>query len=80
MPASAFDGPLGPSLFKVISGAPSAEELAAVTAILSAAASNAEDGTDAAGDSDRAARTADWDRPERFSPVSWMAAGRSVGS
>ncbi|MFI7291507.1 acyl-CoA carboxylase subunit epsilon [Streptomyces anulatus] len=75
MSASAFDGPLGPSLLKVISGAPSAEELAAVTALLTAL-SNAS-GTGAG--SDPVPQPADWNRAASFSRVSWMAAGRSAG-
>jgi hypothetical protein len=71
MSAPALEGPLGPSLFKVISGCPTPEELAVVTALLSslstaAAASAAEPDADSPA-------PADWGRPEAFPPVSWMA-------
>ncbi|MGW0779042.1 acyl-CoA carboxylase subunit epsilon [Streptomyces sp. NPDC002835] len=71
MSAPALEGPLGPSLFKVISGCPTPEELAVVTALLrsltmSAAASAA------APEADGPAPAA-WGRPEVFPPVSWMA-------
>jgi hypothetical protein len=81
MPTSALDGPLGPTLFKVISGTPTAEELAAVTALLTALASTAAAHTEAASDpAGPASQTAGWSRPERFPPASWMAVGRSTGS
>jgi hypothetical protein len=74
MSAPALEGPLGPSLFKVISGCPTPEELAVVTALLSsltmsAAASAA---SAAAPEADGPAPAA-WGRPEVFPPVSWMA-------
>ncbi|MGW7097566.1 acyl-CoA carboxylase epsilon subunit [Streptomyces sp. NPDC054874] len=75
MSASAIDGPLGPSLLKVISGVPSAEELAAVAALLTALSRTA--GTGAEGDP--VPQPADWNRAAHFSQVSWMAAGRSAG-
>ncbi|UYQ64844.1 acyl-CoA carboxylase epsilon subunit [Streptomyces peucetius] len=72
MSAPALEGPLGPSLFKVISGCPTPEELAVVTALLSAltasAATTAPDGSKAPGPAPAA-----WGRPETFPPVSWMA-------
>ncbi|ATW50996.1 acyl-CoA carboxylase subunit epsilon [Streptomyces xantholiticus] len=72
MSAPALEGPLGPSLFKVISGCPTPEELAAVTALLSALSTTA--ATSAAGDpeTDEPAPAA-WGRPEAFPPASWMA-------
>ncbi|MFF6813412.1 acyl-CoA carboxylase subunit epsilon [Streptomyces sp. NPDC012403] len=78
MPVSVLDGPLGPTLFKVISGSPSAEELAAVTLLLTALASTVED-DDGTG-SEQGPRAAEWDRPERVAPLSWRAARRSAGS
>ncbi|MGW0337649.1 acyl-CoA carboxylase subunit epsilon [Streptomyces sp. NPDC003011] len=71
---SVFDGPLGPALFKVVSGSPSAEELAAVTAVLTALAARTVPAP-------RPARAdAGWRRPHRFPPVSWRASEQSVGS
>lgn len=69
MSAPALEGPLGPSLFKVISGCPTPEELAVVTALLSAlsVATTAPDGPEAE------PAPAAWGRPEAFPPVSWMA-------
>ncbi|MFG2132171.1 acyl-CoA carboxylase subunit epsilon [Streptomyces sp. NPDC048751] len=78
MPASVFDGPLGPTLFKVVSGTPSAEELAAVTAVLTALAVTA--GAETEAGQLPASDIADWNRPELLPPASWMAARRSAGS
>ncbi|AZM56526.1 acyl-CoA carboxylase subunit epsilon [Streptomyces sp. WAC 01529] len=78
MTTSAFDGPLGPALLQVISGSPSAEELAAVTALLTALAVAA--GSEAGDSPAVAPRQAGWGRPQVFPPLSWMAAGRAGGS
>ncbi|NEB42205.1 acyl-CoA carboxylase subunit epsilon [Streptomyces sp. SID14515] len=75
MSASAFDGPLGPSLLKIIRGAPSAEELAAVTALVTALSSAAR----AEADGEPEPEPADWNRATTFSQVSWMAAGHRAG-
>ncbi|OCC07776.1 acyl-CoA carboxylase epsilon subunit [Streptomyces sp. PTY087I2] len=77
MSASAFDGPLGPSLLKVIRGTPSVEELAAVTALLTALSSAA--GAGAKAESEPAPEPAGWNHATSFSQVSWMAAGRWAG-
>jgi hypothetical protein len=71
MSAPALEGPLGPSLFKVISGCPTPEELAVVTALLSSLTTSAA-ATAAAPEPDGPAPAA-WGRPEAFPPVSWMA-------
>ncbi|MDJ0382259.1 acyl-CoA carboxylase epsilon subunit [Streptomyces sp. G-G2] len=67
MSTPAFDGPLGPTLIEIIRGTPTAEEIAALTALLTtlAAASAPEPGPVPA--------AAGWDRPERFPPASWRA-------
>ncbi|MCX4446046.1 acyl-CoA carboxylase epsilon subunit [Streptomyces sp. NPDC087866] len=70
MSAPALQGPLGTALFKVIRGAPSPEELAAVTALLTALTAA---GHDDPGPVRRAAPAAVWDRPDSFPPASWMA-------
>ncbi|MGW7272416.1 acyl-CoA carboxylase epsilon subunit [Streptomyces sp. NPDC054864] len=65
---SPLEGPLGPALLKVVKGAPTAEELAAVTLLLStAAAAGAEP------EPRPAPAAAAWDRPSDRSPVSWAA-------
>ncbi|MEU2800536.1 MULTISPECIES: acyl-CoA carboxylase subunit epsilon [unclassified Streptomyces] len=72
MSAPALQGALAPALFKVISGCPSPEELAAVTALLTAlSASAAGPASDVA--ATRPVATADWGRPEGCTPVSWAA-------
>jgi len=71
MSAPALEGPLGPSLFKVISGCPTPEELAVVTALLSSLSTSA--ATSAAGPETDEPAPAAWGRPEAFPPVSWMA-------
>ncbi|MEV7130837.1 acyl-CoA carboxylase epsilon subunit [Streptomyces sp. NPDC093260] len=64
-----FDGPLGPTVFEIVRGSPSAEELAAVTALLTALAAAREV-------SEPPVRGAGWPRPELCPPASWMAGGR----
>ncbi|MBM7056850.1 acyl-CoA carboxylase epsilon subunit [Streptomyces durocortorensis] len=72
MSAPALQGPLSSTLFKVIRGCPSPEELAAVAALLTAlSASAAPPAADA--DAGRSGDAAGWGRPEGFPPVSWMA-------
>ncbi|MFE9701901.1 acyl-CoA carboxylase subunit epsilon [Streptomyces sp. NPDC005930] len=67
-----FEGPLGPAVFRIVRGSPSAEELAALTALLtSLAATDSDDGAPPA-------RAAVWRRPELFPPVSWRARGSAA--
>ncbi|MEU6484903.1 acyl-CoA carboxylase epsilon subunit [Streptomyces sp. NPDC046887] len=73
----ASDGPLGPALLEVVRGTPSAEELAALTALFTALAAAA---AEAGAGPTRAVRTAGWRRPEAFPPLSWRAAGHPGGS
>ncbi|MEV5605215.1 acyl-CoA carboxylase epsilon subunit [Streptomyces sp. NPDC052299] len=70
MSAPPLQGPLGTALFKVIRGAPSPEELAAVAALLTALTAA---GRDEPGPVREAAPAAVWDRPDTFPPASWMA-------
>lgn len=72
MSAPALQGPLSSTLFKVIRGCPSPEEIAAVTALLTALSASAAPPAADAGAA-RTGDTADWGRPEGFTPVSWMA-------
>ncbi|WP_369390563.1 acyl-CoA carboxylase epsilon subunit [Streptomyces sp. CG1] len=63
-----FEGPLGATLWKVVRGVPTAEELAVLTVVLTTllrAGGNPESGPLPAG--------APWDRPAGCSPVSWSA-------
>ncbi|MCX4807342.1 acyl-CoA carboxylase epsilon subunit [Streptomyces sp. NPDC058682] len=68
MTVPALDGPFDPTLFTVINGCPTPEELAAVTALLTVVRA-------AASASASAIETppATWDRPDAFPPASWMA-------
>ncbi|MFI8389861.1 acyl-CoA carboxylase epsilon subunit [Streptomyces sp. NPDC085540] len=68
-----FGGPFGSTLFKVIRGTPSAEELAVLTALLTTLAATARDD-----DGPPFPQGAAWSRPELFPPASWMAGRRSV--
>ncbi|MFC5216350.1 acyl-CoA carboxylase subunit epsilon [Streptomyces coerulescens] len=68
-PEPPLEGPLGATLLKVIRGAPTAEELAVVTVLLTTLATAADDGPQPG--SEPAAAT--WDRPVDRSPVSWPA-------
>ncbi|MGC9498909.1 acyl-CoA carboxylase epsilon subunit [Streptomyces sp. WG7] len=77
MSTQLFDGPLGPTLYKVVRGTPSAEELAVVAALLSALAAGAEE---ASADRGPATRRARWIRPEPVPPTSWMTDGGRRGS
>lgn len=70
MPQPPFEGPLSPTLLKIIRGTPTAEELAVLTVLLTNLASA---GTRP--DAEPARAAAVWDRPADCSPVSW-AAGR----
>ncbi|MFF1646914.1 acyl-CoA carboxylase subunit epsilon [Streptomyces sp. NPDC058240] len=70
MSVPALEGPLGSALFKVIKGAPTPEELAAVTALLTALSTAGRGNTDTARET---APVAVWDRPDAFPPASWMA-------
>ncbi|MFE6700416.1 acyl-CoA carboxylase epsilon subunit [Streptomyces sp. NPDC057718] len=72
MSAPALQGPLSSTLFKVIRGCPSPEELAAVAALLTALSASAAPPAADAG-AGRSGDAADWGRPEGFPPVSWMA-------
>jgi hypothetical protein len=65
-------GPFGPTLFKVIRGTPSAEELAVLSALLTTLAAGAHD------DGPSAPERAAWSRPALFPPASWMAGRRLV--
>lgn len=65
-----LEGPLGPTLLKVIRGAPTAEELAVVTLLLTTLAAAGEEPEPRS----RPAAAA-WDRPVGRSPVSWPAFG-----
>ncbi|WP_330330515.1 acyl-CoA carboxylase subunit epsilon [Streptomyces sp. NBC_00536] len=67
MPVPALDGPLGPTLIEIIRGAPTAEEIAAVTALLTRLAAPA------APEPEAGPTAAGWDRAEPFPPVSWRA-------
>ncbi|MFE0100175.1 acyl-CoA carboxylase subunit epsilon [Streptomyces sp. NPDC059009] len=67
-PAPALEGPLAPTLFKVIHGSPTPEELAAVVALLTALTAGAPPN----GEEDRGA-TARWTRAEATPPSSWKA-------
>ncbi|WP_410539862.1 acyl-CoA carboxylase epsilon subunit [Streptomyces sp. KL2] len=71
MSATALEGPLGPVLFKVISGSPAPEELAAVAALLTALSAPLPSGRAA-----RPVAPAMWRRPCVPPPASW-AAGRT---
>ncbi|GLW48092.1 hypothetical protein Stsp02_37540 [Streptomyces sp. NBRC 14336] len=63
------DGPPLPTVFEIVRGTPSAEELAAVTALFTALAAAREVRRPPV-------RGAGWPRPELFPPASWMAGGR----
>ncbi|MBD0418090.1 acyl-CoA carboxylase epsilon subunit [Streptomyces sp. NPDC052309] len=77
MSAQLFEGPLGPTLYKVVRGTPSAEELAVVAALLGALAAGA---GEAPADRVPATRRAGWTRPELVPPMSWMTDGGRPGS
>ncbi|MFI5983539.1 acyl-CoA carboxylase epsilon subunit [Streptomyces sp. NPDC051555] len=67
MSTHALDGPLGPTLIEIIRGAPTAEEVAALAALLTtlaAAVPEPETGPVPA---------AGWHRTERIPPVSWRS-------
>ncbi|MFD7901678.1 acyl-CoA carboxylase epsilon subunit [Kitasatospora sp. NPDC057904] len=63
--ASVLEGPLGPALFRVISGSPTAEELAAIAVLLSTRAP-ARDPADPA-------PPARWEAGGVLPPASWAA-------
>ncbi|MFD8084077.1 acyl-CoA carboxylase epsilon subunit [Kitasatospora sp. NPDC059722] len=63
--ASVLEGPLGPALFRVISGSPTAEELAAIAVLLSTRA--------AARDPADPAPAARWEAGGVLPPASWAA-------
>ncbi|MCX5203685.1 acyl-CoA carboxylase subunit epsilon [Streptomyces sp. NBC_00237] len=75
VPVPVLEGPLGPALFKVIRGVPTPEELAVVTALLTALSTpGAESGEGAASSRGRtSAPAATWDLPDALPPASWMA-------
>lgn len=64
-------GPFGPTLFKVIRGTPSAEELAVLSALLTTLVATTHDA-----DGPPAPEGAGWSRPALFPPASWMAGRR----
>ncbi|MCB5183443.1 acyl-CoA carboxylase epsilon subunit [Streptomyces antimicrobicus] len=66
--APALEGPLAPTLFKIINGRPTPEELAAVAALVAALTSRHTDG-----DAAPAADAARWERPGLLPPASWQA-------
>lgn len=67
MSATVLEGPLGPVLFKVISGSPAPEELAAVAALLTTLST-----TLSPGKGTRPAASATWRRPSVLPSASWM--------
>jgi hypothetical protein len=77
MSTSPFGGPLGPTLFRVVRGTPSAEELAVVAALLTVLAAGAEEQPTGRGAAPRGAR---WTRPQPLPPASWMADETATGS
>ncbi|MGW2255865.1 acyl-CoA carboxylase epsilon subunit [Kitasatospora sp. NPDC001660] len=66
--ASVLEGPLGPALFRVISGSPTPEELAAIAVLLGTRGR----GRDASADPAPAAR---WEASGVLPPASWAARG-----
>ncbi|WP_328930637.1 acyl-CoA carboxylase subunit epsilon (plasmid) [Streptomyces sp. NBC_00190] len=64
--APALDGPLAPSLFKIINGRPTPEELAVVAALVTVLTARAPEPAP----TEQAAR---WDRSELLPPSSWAA-------
>ncbi|MGC9441196.1 acyl-CoA carboxylase epsilon subunit [Streptomyces sp. WG5] len=77
MSTQLFDGPLGPTLYKVVRGTPTAEELAVVAALLSALAAGSGEASAERGPAPRRAR---WTRPELVPPMSWTTGGGRRGS
>jgi hypothetical protein len=72
MSVPVLEGPLGPSLFKVLRGRPTPEELAAVAALLGALSASEATGARAQPKTHEPAPAA-WGRREAFPPVSWRA-------
>ncbi|MFE2409411.1 acyl-CoA carboxylase epsilon subunit [Kitasatospora sp. NPDC059408] len=69
--ASVLEGPLGPALFRVISGSPTAEELAAIAVLLSTRAAAQDSAT--ARDPADPAPPARWEAGGVLPPASWAA-------
>ncbi|WP_329448395.1 acyl-CoA carboxylase subunit epsilon (plasmid) [Streptomyces sp. NBC_01426] len=69
--APALQGPLAPPLFTIISGSPTPEELAAVTALLTLLTTPPDTGPAGPAEPGPAAR---WDRSDLPPPASWAAA------
>ncbi|MBW5481639.1 acyl-CoA carboxylase subunit epsilon [Streptomyces bambusae] len=72
-----MEGPLAPTLFKIINGRPTPEELAAVAALVAALTARQEAGhagyAGCGGGDDAEGRSARWQRPELLPPASWQA-------
>ncbi|WP_330301216.1 acyl-CoA carboxylase subunit epsilon [Streptomyces sp. NBC_00503] len=66
----ALEGPLAPTLFKIIKGSPTQEQLAAVATLLTVLAALPDARPEAPAEPGPAAR---WDRSEILPPASWAA-------